>query len=71
MNFPTTSSLRIRARLSPEHSSDVLHGVLESYLLELPFVPLFHGDQVNIANGTEFIAAFAERIIPGRTVMLC
>ncbi len=41
-NLPTTSSLRIRARLSLEHSSDVPYGVLESYLLELPFVPLFH-----------------------------
>lgn len=63
------SSLQIRARLSHEHSSDVLHGVLQSYLLELPFVPLFHGDQVNIAKGTEFIAAFAERIAIDRAEM--
>jgi hypothetical protein len=61
--------LRIRAHLDPEHSSDALPGVLESYLLELPFMPLFHGDHLNIAKGTEFIAAFAERIAIDRAEM--
>ena len=66
---PLNTVWRIRRHLSPEHSSDVLQGVLESYMLELPFVPLMHGDQVNIAKGTEFSAAFAERIALDRAEM--
>jgi hypothetical protein len=59
---PLNAVWRIRAHLSPEHTSDVVQGVVQTYMLALPFVPFMHGDQVNIVKGTEFSATFAERI---------
>ena len=66
---PLNAVWRIRRHLSPERSSDVQQEVAQTYLLALPFVPLMHGDQVNIAKGTEFGAAFAERIALDRAEM--
>jgi len=66
---PLNAVWRIRHHLSPERSSDVQQEVAQTYLLALPFVPLMHGDQVNIAKGTEFGAAFAERIALDRAEM--
>ena len=66
---PLNAVWRIRRHLSPERSSDMEQEVLQTYLLALPFVPFTHGDQVNIAKGTEFGAAFAERIALDRSEM--
>jgi hypothetical protein len=66
---PLNAVWRIRAHLSPEHSSDVVQGVMQTYMLALPFVPLMHGDQVHIPKGTEFNATFAERIALDRAEM--
>ncbi|HET8924372.1 MAG TPA: hypothetical protein VFN26_15405 [Candidatus Acidoferrum sp.] len=66
---PLNAVWRIHAHLSPEHSSDVIQGVIQTYMLALPFVPFMHGDQVRIPKGTEFSAAFAERIRLNRAEM--
>jgi hypothetical protein len=66
---PLNAVWRIRRHLSPERSSDVVQEVAQTYMLALPFVPLMHGDQVNIAKGTEFGAVFAERIALDRAEM--
>ena len=59
---PLNAVWRIRAHLSAEQSREVVEGVLQTYMLALPFVPFMHGDEVNIVKGTEFSAVFAERI---------
>jgi hypothetical protein len=59
---PLHAVWRIRAHLSQEQINDLYKGVFETYLIGLPFVPFMHGDQVNIPKGTEFSAAFTERV---------
>lgn len=63
---PLNAEWRIRGNVSPERSSDITEGVARTYLLALPFVPLMHGDQLNIPKGSEFSATFAERIVLDR-----